>query len=130
MDVCKLILVACLLLSCNDTTQKFDQQALDLKRSNIISFINASPCSSTTGCSFIAAGSKACGGPTEFFIYPKTVDVAKLKQMVDAYTMEMSSYNLKWKVISDCSIAPPPDSTQCVNGACWGYWSGMAKRQE
>lgn len=130
MNSFKLILVAFLILSCNDTTQKFDQQALDVKRQNIISFINSAPCTNLKGCTFVAVGTKACGGPSEYFVYSRTLDSAKLVQMVTAYTEEMSSYILKWKISSDCSVTPQPDSTRCVNGACFGYWNGVARRQE
>jgi hypothetical protein len=130
MNSLKLIFAAALVISCSDTTQKFDRQALDVKRQNIISFINAVPCSSSKSCSFIAAGTKACGGPAEYFVYSRDVDSTKLVQSVTAYTEEMSSYIFKWKIISDCSITPPPDSTRCLNGKCFGYWNGLARRQE
>ena len=124
------IVLVLLIFSCNDTTQKFDQQSLDNKRMNIVSFINASPCTTPAGCRAIAVGSKPCGGPTEYFIYPTMLDTVKLSQMVEAYTMDMSSYHIKWKVSSDCSLVSPPDSSRCVSGACYGYWNGLALRQQ
>jgi hypothetical protein len=130
MHSLKLILVTLLIFSCNDTTQKFDQQALDVKRQNIISFINTAACVNHTGCRFIAVGSKPCGGPAEFFVYSATLDSTKLVHLVNAYSEEMHSYNIKWKISSDCSVPPQPDSTRCLNGTCYGYWSGTARRQE
>ncbi len=130
MNRYQFIATALLMISCNDTTQKFDRQALDTKRHNIVSYINTASCSTPSGCRAIAFGAKGCGGPWEFFIYPTTLDTAKLIQLVDAYTQEEKSFNLKWKVISDCSLVTLPDSTRCVNGTCFGYWGGVARRQE
>ncbi len=119
-----------LVFSCNDTTQKFDQQSLDTKRQNIVAFINAAPCNTPKGCRAIGAGSKPCGGPVEYFIYPVSLDTAKLIQMVKVYSQEMASFNLKWKLKSDCSVKAPPDSSRCISGTCYGYWDGVARRQQ
>ena len=130
MNFSRLTALAILLVSCNDTTQKFDQQSLDTKRQSMVSFINTAQCTKPKGCRSIAVGSKPCGGASEYFIYSTTLDTAKLIQMAEAYSMEMSSFNIKWKVISDCSVVSPPDSTRCVSGICNGYWNGVARRQQ
>ena len=129
MNWFRLIFIPITLLSCNDTTQKFDKQALDLKRQNIIAFINTAVCSAPESCRWIAVGSKPCGGPSEYFVYPATLDSAKLSQMVIAYSQEINSYNLKWNVVSDCSVVMPPDSVRCMASNCYGYWGGTPKRQ-
>jgi hypothetical protein len=70
------------------------------------------------GCSFIGFGSKACGGPNEYLVFPNNVDLSHLKGMVAVYNDLENLYNVQNNVISNCMYVMPPNKVGCVNGVC------------
>ncbi len=91
---------------------------LDKQLSEIHSVINATSCSETGECKFLAYGSKACGGPQGYLLFSDQVDVEALTELVDNYTKAEAAYNRKFGVISDCMVVAPPTQLACENGKC------------
>lgn len=84
----------------------------------ILDYIASFPCDETTGCNFIAFGSKPCGGPWEYLVYSNAVDEAYLTEMVNTYNQLENSYNSEFEIFSDCAIVNPPEQVGCINGIC------------
>ncbi len=84
----------------------------------ILDYIASFPCDTSTGCSFIAFGSKPCGGAWEYLAYPNTVDEVHLTEMVNAYNELEHSYNIEFEIFSDCAVVNPPQLVDCIDGIC------------
>ena len=69
-------------------------------------------------CRYIAYGSKACGGPQGYLLYPEGVDEEKLKKMIADYSKNEDTYNKVNEIISDCSLPNPPAKIGCEDGNC------------
>jgi hypothetical protein len=99
-------------------SQAAQLESLQLKEQNIKSYIASFICDGTSGCSFIAFGSKACGGPKEYLVYSNSLDVNYLTEQVAAYNQQEATYNIQFNVVSDCMLVSPPDTFGCVDGVC------------
>jgi hypothetical protein len=73
-------------------------------------------CSDATDWNFVAYGSKACGGAQGYIAYSSQIDTATFLQKIELYTKSEKDFNIKWGVISDCSIPNAPTSVECQNG--------------
>lgn len=100
------------------TDQNFDLVTLEQERQLILDYIATFSCSAATICNSIAFGSKACGGPQEYLVYPSTVDLEYLTEKVTNYNMMENSYNVKYNIVSDCMAVLPPENIGCVDGVC------------
>jgi hypothetical protein len=100
------------------TDQSFDLVTLQQERQLILNYIATFSCSDATSCNSIAFGSKACGGPKEYLVYPSTVDLEYLTEKVNNYNAMENSYNVKYNVVSDCMAVMPPQNIGCVDGVC------------
>lgn len=98
--------------------QEITAKNLEKKLAEIHSIINAESCSETGECSFMAYGSKACGGPQGYLLFSNQIDVEALTKMVEEYNKAEDAYNKKFGIISDCLYATPPEKLECVNGKC------------
>ncbi|WP_373057320.1 hypothetical protein [Zunongwangia sp. H14] len=114
-----------LLLSCfgcstqGDAVSREEASAqLQLKLNEINEFIAEASCTADGNCTYIPYGSKSCGGPRGYLIYPSGIDEAKLEAMVANYTEAEESYNERYHIPSDCSIPAPPANLRCENGIC------------
>ena len=121
--ICSSVLIA----GCDEKLKPMEKTTLDEHRAAVLNLIKSVPCSGNTACSSIAFGSKACGGPQEYLAYSEALDTITLFKMVETYNAEERKYNQDWSVISDCSIAIPPDSVRCYGGFCAGYYNGIPK---
>jgi hypothetical protein len=73
-------------------------------------------CLNATDWSFVAYGSKACGGAQGYIAYSSQIDTASFLKKIEAYAQAEKDFNFKWGLISDCSITNPPTSVECQNG--------------
>jgi hypothetical protein len=73
-------------------------------------------CSNSSDWSFIAYGSKACGGPQGFIPYHNTIDADSFLEKVKNYSNTEKAFNIKWNIVSDCAVSIPPKSVDCQNG--------------
>lgn len=70
-------------------------------------------------------GSKACGGPASFIAYPIELEEELLPQ-ISKYNQASSSFNLKYGIISDCSVTQPPAGIRCEEGVATLYYGQSA----
>jgi len=101
-----------------EADQEITAKNLEKLLAEIHSVINANSCTETGECSFLAYGSKACGGPQGYLLFSNQVDVEALTEMVEEYNKIEDAYNIKFGIISDCMYATPPEKLECVNGKC------------
>jgi len=101
-----------------DNEQEITAKNLEKQLAGIQSFISADSCSETDQCSFLAYGSKACGGPQGYLLFSNQVDVEALTKMVEEYNKAEDAYNRKFGVSSDCMFITPPPQIACENGKC------------
>lgn len=94
------------------------RQMLNQKKSNIQTYLNSFDCSQSSGCMSMAFGSKPCGGPWEYIVFPDSVDIDALTQMVNEYNEMEHQFNIETGAISDCAVVNPPSQIECINGQC------------
>jgi len=119
-----LAMLSVAVLSCEEPTRESDRAALDTQRSQIFAFASSGQCTGNAQCAFIGLGSKPCGGPWDFIAYSSSLDTQRLFAMINEYNKNEDAYNRRWKIMSDCAMAPMPDSVGCLNGICVKYRNG------
>lgn len=120
-NIIKTIAICAIVFSCSDTsdeTRDLEKQQLKVLKNEIEQMVEASQCSENSECDFIAFGSKPCGGPWSYIVYPTSIDVESLKSKVEYYNEQENLFNIKWEVISDCLFVGPPSGVECVDGKC------------
>jgi hypothetical protein len=100
------------------TSQSFDLVSLQGEKQLILNYIATFSCGENATCSALAFGSKACGGPQEFLVFPSSVDLDYLTEQVNNYNALENAYNLTYGIVSDCTVVLPPENIGCVNGVC------------
>lgn len=112
------------LISCIDfdnnqnNTQENELTELRNHKNYILSLVENASCAENSQCEFIALGSKPCGGPWSYIVYPSTIDTKLLLEQVAIYNLKEQQYNQKWNVISDCMFVMPPIKIDCINNKC------------
>ncbi|TVZ26170.1 hypothetical protein JM83_1123 [Gillisia sp. Hel_I_86] len=106
--------------SCQNTdeAQNVSLQDLEQQLEALQAFVDQSNCTQNSQCSYIAYGTKACGGPKGYLVFSTNVDMDQLKVMVAKYSKAEATYNKQNGIISDCSIPAPPQSIKCSDGKC------------
>lgn len=102
----------------NKSPNDITPEQLQTKKQEIVTYINSFSCSEAVGCSSIAFGEKACGGPKEYLLFSNAVNMSQIQQMVSSYNELEKQYNIQINAISDCMFLQPPTSVGCVNGVC------------
>lgn len=118
-----LILTLMLFISCisddsNTATYESELSELNLLKDQIEALASTSACNESSDCEFIAFGSKPCGGPWSYLVYSTSIDTDQLENLIEDYNQKETVFNLKWDVVSDCSLAIPPTSINCENNIC------------
>ncbi|WP_405563707.1 hypothetical protein [Polaribacter sp. Asnod6-C07] len=98
------------------TEQEIEHRTLMDLFNEISNIAYGETCSNSNNWAFTAFGSKACGGPQGYLPYSKNIDVASFLQKVETYTEAEKAFNIKWGIVSDCSIISPPKQVECRNG--------------
>lgn len=93
-------------------------EILAIKKQEILNYIGGFSCSNTVGCGYIAFGAKPCGGPREYLVFPNSVNLSVLQDMVNEYNQLDNTYNIEIGAASDCAMVMPPNNVGCVNGNC------------
>jgi len=118
----KLFLAACsflfLSMQCDDDNPGITQNMLDIKKQEILNYINSFSCTANSNCNYIAFGSKPCGGPWEYLAYSSSVNFGALQAMVNEYNQMQNKFNIQTGAISDCMVVTAPNTVGCVNGVC------------
>jgi len=119
-----LLLLGCLVLmafKCEDDTnlnKEQEQEELAQLKHLIEDLTSESICNQSTECKYIAFGSKPCGGPWSYLIYSTSINTDQLEDMVSIYNQKENAFNIKYNVVSDCSLAIPPSELSCENNQC------------
>lgn len=67
-------------------------------------------CTSGSDCVALAVGSRACGGPSSFVVTSKdNANLAELETLTHATTEKEYAFNHKYRIVSICSVAMPPE---------------------
>ena len=116
-----IVFVFCSLFSScsnDENSQEEDSKKLETMYNDIVTFSlsDSQPCTNSQEWDFAPIGSKACGGNTGYIVYSKKINSAEFLDKVKKYTDAQSSFNKKWGVISDCSIAIRPTGIGCIDG--------------
>lgn len=99
----------------NESSQRYDEAQLDKLKASIESLASQEKCTNASEWTFSPLGSKACGGPITYIAYPKKLE-ATILPIIEEYTANMSEYNKKYNITSDCMMAAEPTSIKCLNG--------------
>ena len=101
--------------SCEDNENIItDQDLVELER-EIIALSESVSCTNSSQWEFTAMGSKACGGPTRYIAYHRSISEDFL-DLVSQFTALQSQYNQRNNVVSDCMLLVPPKSVTCEGG--------------
>ncbi|MBP2831551.1 hypothetical protein J8281_05060 [Aquimarina sp. U1-2] len=96
--------------------QKEQNDSLEEMLGELIKISESVNCVNADDWTFTPIGSKACGGPTGFLAYSTTIDTYDFLQKVTTYATAMNAYNIKWNIVSDCSVPATPVDVACVDG--------------
>jgi hypothetical protein len=99
-------------------TEEDEQKALSISKKIIEYLAATSICRTNTTCKFIAFGSKPCGSSWSYLLYSTSIDLEKIKTLVEDYNKKEANFNERWGVASDCAFALPPTSVTCKNNTC------------
>ncbi|NHN27450.1 hypothetical protein FIA58_017355 [Flavobacterium jejuense] len=101
-----------------DRNKKGQFEKLQNEKQEILDYIASVPCDETSGCNFIAFGSKPCGGPWEYLVYSNAIDINLLTNLVNNYNSDEAQYNELYNIYSDCTVVDPPENIECIDGIC------------
>jgi hypothetical protein len=75
-------------------------------------------CKTSADCDYVAAGSRACGGPNDYIVVSKlNQNLAEVKFLAKASEDKEDIYNAENGAISICSLVSPP-TVSCVKKIC------------
>ncbi|ARV15883.1 hypothetical protein [Polaribacter sp. SA4-12] len=97
------------------TAQEIDHRSLMDLFNEIQNLSYSVSCSDSGDWLFTAYGAKACGGPQGFIAYSSLIDTVSFLEKIETYTQAEKDFNLKYGVVSDCSIPTAPISVECQN---------------
>jgi len=108
------------IFSCNEDDSKAtqDQETLILKAkfSEITEIAESLSCEDSSRWTYTPYGSKACGGPMGYIAYSIDIDTAHFLQLIEEYQQAEAAFNIKWGIISDCSVPQSPRGVDCEDG--------------
>ena len=122
-----LLLLIPFLIACNDTTdlaaQEAEKKVIDKLKTEVLTLVDSSVCSSEYSCHFVGFGSKPCGGHWAYLVYSNSIDTVELLNKIEKYNTLQKEFNIKWGLMSDCSVVSPPDYVICEDGKCKAVYS-------
>jgi len=117
-------LLAFLVIYCDDsgdiTLQETQKAVIDNLKVEIKALADGSECSEEFTCYSVGVGAKPCGGFWEYIIYSNSINIPSFLSKIEELNDLEKSYNEKYMIQSDCFIAMPPSSIDCVEGKCVG----------
>lgn len=96
--------------------QEEDHRALMELYNELYYLAYSESCTDISDWTYTAFGSKACGGPQGYIAYSTKIDVALFLQKITNYNNAEKEFNLKWDIVSECSIPSEPTRIECYNG--------------
>lgn len=122
MNVCKSIgftFLMTLFVCCtadDENTQEQEAQYLTQLLTEIEMLAASENCNVSSEWTFTSYGSKACGGPTGYIAYSRTIDVDSFLAKIEKHKTAEQEFNVKWAIVSDCAFATSPTAVNCENG--------------
>ncbi len=117
-------LLAFLFIFCDDAStishQEAEKAVIDNLKIEIKTLADTSVCSEEYMCYSVGIGDKPCGGFWEYIIYSNSIDIPSFLAKIETLNEIEESYNEKYMIQSDCFIAMPPSSVECIEGKCVG----------
>lgn len=113
-----IIVLAGFISSCQlfgDEGKSYRLDELEQLEKEIIQLSESVSCTNSAEWNSTAMGSKACGGPTRYIAYHRSVEPSFL-DLVEQYTTLQQEYNEKFNVVSDCMLIVAPKSVTCEGG--------------
>jgi hypothetical protein len=111
---------------CDDSgdiiSQESEKAVIDNLKIEIKSLADTSVCSEEFSCFSVGIGAKPCGGFWEYIVYSNSIDVVSFFAKIETMNDLEKTYNEKYMIQSDCFIAMPPGSMDCVDGKCVGIF--------
>jgi len=98
------------------SSKEKDEQELKMLRAEIQTMSDQVSCDNPTDWKIVPIGSKSCGGATGFALYSINIDAKLFLQKVADYNSKQKAFNVKWNLVSACSIIIAPKSIICENG--------------
>jgi hypothetical protein len=100
-----------------ESEQKVDFSAeMDELYEEIQNLSSSQTCSDPDEWSFVALGSKPCGGPWEYIAYSKQINVLEFLAKVKRYNELQEQDNIQNNRSSDCMYVMPPTGVICEDG--------------
>jgi len=104
------------------TPQETEKVVIDKLKIEIKSMAEASVCSEEFTCYSVGIGAKPCGGFWEYIVYSNSIEVVDFLAKIETLNELEKTYNEKYMILSDCFMAMPPSSMECVEGKCVGVF--------
>jgi hypothetical protein len=82
----------------------------------IVGMTSQISCSEANQWQFAPYGSKPCGGPQGYLAYSNNINVTSFLNKVTDYTEKDDAFNVKWGIMSDCTVAMAPEELICHDG--------------
>lgn len=115
-------ILAFLVIYCDDsgemTLQEAEKEVIDNLKIEIKLLAESSECSEEFSCYYVGIGAKPCGGFWEYIVYSDSIEVVEFLSKIETLNELEKTYNEKYSILSDCFIAMPPSSMECVDGKC------------
>lgn len=118
--------LAFLVIYCDDSSslslQESEKEVIDNLKIEIKAMAAGSICSEEYTCYSVGIGAKPCGGFWEYIIYSNSIDIVSFLTKIESLNELEKAYNEKYSIQSDCFMAMPPSSIDCVDGKCVGVF--------
>lgn len=111
-----LLIGICFCCSNDELTQEQENQNLNLLFSEIENMATSVTCSDPSEWTYTSYGNKPCGGPVGYIAYSRNINTFLFLQKIEEHRIKQLEYNIRWKLISDCSVPPQPIEMLCENG--------------
>lgn len=108
--------------SIDQKNQEAEKAVIDNLKVEIKAMAAQSECSEEYQCYSVGMGAKPCGGFWEYIIYTGSIDMTVFLAKIETLNELEKKYNEKYMIQSDCFMAMPPSSIDCVDGKCVGIF--------
>ncbi|MCZ4225216.1 hypothetical protein [Pedobacter rhodius] len=97
-------------------TKDAEEKELKALLNDIQAMADQISCDNPADWRIVPIGSKSCNGATNFIVYSAKINTSLFLQEVERYNQMQKAFNIKWQLISDCTIIMAPKSIECING--------------
>ena len=102
--------------------QEKEKEKIENLKIEIRKIAATSVCTGEYRCYSVGVGAKPCGGFWEYIVYSNSIDVVDFLAKIEDLNALEKEYNVKYSIQSDCFMAMPPSSIECIDGKCTGIF--------